>query len=253
MNVVACYKIVADPQDITVKSDNSLDFERAERVIGEYDLVAIEEAATLAEATEGRAVLLSVGGKELTNSKLIKAALSRGAEELYTVVDEALEEADAFQTASVLAGALKKIDFDLVICGEGSADLYAQQVGLLTGSLLKVPVLNAVSKIEVVDGALVVERTLETEVEVLRVSLPAVLSVTSDINVPRIPQLKDILAAGKKSVTTWSLSDIGELPNSTVKVVSTLAPQNIERKRVLYDGASQEHISALALDIKTAK
>lgn len=253
MNVVACYKIVPDAQDIAVKADRTLDFDRAEHVIGEYDLVAIEEAAHIAEETGGKAVLLSAGGKELTDSKLIKAALSRGTEELYCVVDDALVGASSFQTASVLAQALEKIEFDLVICGEGSADLYAQQVGILLGSLLNVPVLNAVSKIEVKDNTLVVERTLESEVETLQVSLPAVISVTSDINLPRIPQLKDILAAGKKPVTTWSLSDIGELPTSNIEVVSTLAPESIERKHVMYEDASDDNIEKLAIDIKAAK
>lgn len=253
MNVVACYKIVPDAQDITAKADGSLDLKRAEQVIGEYDLVAIEEAAKLAEETGGRAVLLSAGGNELSDSKLIKAALSRGTEELYSVIDEALVNADSFQIASILAQAIAKIDFDLVVCGEGSSDLYAQQVGSLLGSLLDVPVLNAVSKIDVEDGAVLVERTIESEVEVLRVTLPAVISVTSDINLPRIPQLKDILAAGKKPVTTWSLADVGTFPLSTVEVVSTLAPESIDRRHVIYDDASDENISKLALDIKTAK
>lgn len=253
MNVVACYKIVPDAQDIAVKGDGSLDLERAERVIGEYDLVAIEEAVSLAEKTGGKAVLLSAGGKEVTDSKLVKAALSRGAEELFALVDEAIADADSFQTASLLAQALEKMDYDLVICGEGSSDLYAQQVGPLLGGLLGVPTLNAVSKIEAGEGAVTVERTLEGEVEVLKVTLPAVISVTSDINLPRIPQLKDILAAGKKPVTTWSLADTGEMPKSNVEVASTLAPESIERKHIVYESASDENIEKLALDIRAAK
>ena len=143
MNIVACYKIVPDAQDIEVGADGALRLDRAQWVLGEYDLVAIEAAAQLAAATDGSAVLLSAGGEKLNDTKLVKAALSRGADELYRVVDPALEDADAFQTASVLAAALRKIDFDLVVCGEGSADRYSQQVGLLVGALLGLPVVNA--------------------------------------------------------------------------------------------------------------
>lgn len=253
MNTVACYKVVPDEQDIVVNNDGSLDVSRAKSVIGDYDLMAVEEAVRIAEATGGRAVLLSVGDTKLTDTKLVKAALSRGAVELYAVVDSALAAADAFQTASILSAALGKIDFDLALFGEGSSDLYAQQVGSLTGSLLGVPVTNAVSSIEPQGDKVLVARTLEHEVEVLEVGLPAVLSVTTDINFPRIPQLKDILAAGKKPVNIWSLEDVGGLASSPVETVSVQAPERIERKMVVYEDASAENISALASDIRASR
>lgn len=252
MNTVACYKVVPDAQDIAVNPDKTLNLDKAEMILGEYDLVAIEEAAKLAEATGGSAALLSAGGEKLNDTKLVKAALSRGAQELYCVVDPALDSSDAFQTASVLAAALGKIDYDLVVCGEGSGDLYAQQVGSLVGALLGVPVVNAVSSIEAKDGAVVLERTLENEVEVLEVALPAVISVTTDINLPRIPQLKDILAAGKKPVTKWTLDEVGGLPESPVETVSVLAPESIERKRVVYESATDESIGELVTNIKAS-
>lgn len=253
MNTVACYKVVPDEQDIVVNGDGSLDLSRAKSVIGDYDLMAVEEAVRIAEATGGRAVLLTVGDAKLTDTKLVKAALSRGAAELYAVVDPALASADAFQTATVLAAALDKIDFDLALFGEGSSDLYAQQVGSLTGALAGMPVLNAVSSVEPQGDKVLVARTLEREVEVLEVGLPAVISVTTDINLPRIPQLKDILAAGKKPVTTWSLEEMGGLAASPVETVSVQAPESIERRMVVYEDASAENISALASDIRASR
>ena len=233
MNTVACYKVVPDGQDIGTKPDGTLDFSRAKRVLGEYDLMALEEAAHVADATDGKAVLLSAGDAACFDTKLVKAALSRGASELFCVVDDQLSNADAFQTASVLAGALKKMDADLVICGEGSSDLYAQQVGLILGSLLGYTTVNGVNKIEPGEGCITVERVL-------------------DINLPRIPQLKDILAAGKKPVTKWTLDEVGGLPEAKVEIVSTLAPESVERKGVVYGDASDDNIAQLAVDIKTA-
>ena len=252
MNTVACYKITPDNQDVAVAPDGSIDLAHAAMVLGEYDLMAIEEAAKVAEATEGRAVLLTAGGEALGDTKLVKAALSRGASELYSVSDPALADADAFQTATVLAAALGKMEYDLVICGEGSADRYEQQVGSLLGSLLGLPVVNAVSSIEPRDGSLVVERALENEVEVLEVALPAVVSVTTDINLPRIPQLKDILAAGKKPVTTWTLDEVGGLSSACVETVSVKAPGNVERKKVVYESGSAENVGELAANIRAS-
>lgn len=252
MNTVACYKITPDNQDVAVAPDGSIDLAHAAMVLGEYDLMAIEEAAKVAEATEGRAVLLTAGGEALGDTKLVKAALSRGASELYSVSDPALADADAFQTATVLAAALGKMEYDLVICGEGSADRYEQQVGSLLGSLLGLPVVNAVSSIEPRDGSVVVQRALENEVEVLEVALPAVVSVTTDINLPRIPQLKDILAAGKKPVTTWTLDEVGGLSSACVETVSVKAPGNVERKKVVYESGSAENVGELAANIRAS-
>ncbi|MGE4268412.1 MAG: electron transfer flavoprotein [Deferribacterales bacterium] len=237
MNVLVCYKIVYEEQDIVTAADGTLSFDRAELKLSLYDLNAVEEAVRVADATGGAAKALSIGDASVENSKLKKGILSRGPQELFLVKDAALKNADTHQTAKTLAAAAEKIGFDLVLCGEGSADYYAQQTGIQLGELLNVPVINAVSKITPADGKVIVERALEDLVEVLEVPLPAVLCVTSDINEPRLPGMKEILAAGKKPVTGWSLSDVGmSAPEATVEVVSVLAPKQADRKNIIIEG-----------------
>ena len=135
MRVISCYKLVPDEQDIRVNPDQTLSFDRAQWKIGLYDQNAIEAAMQVVEASEGSVSALSVGGKILENSKLKKAVLSRGPAEAFMVSDSSLEEADAYRTALALAAAIRKMGaFDLVVCGEGSADEYAGQVGPQLGS-----------------------------------------------------------------------------------------------------------------------
>ncbi len=165
------------------------------------------------------------------------------------MADDRLKEAETAVTAAVLAWAVRKLGgADLVLCGEGSSDLYFQQVGLQLGEKLGLPTLNAVSKIERSGGGLLVERRLEDEIEVLEVPLPAVLSVTTDITTPRLPTLKEILKAGKKPVTTWTLDDLGLAGGmeKQVEVLSTLAPPQAQRKKVMLTGAPAEAAQALA-------
>lgn len=250
MNVVSCYKVVPEEQDISVKPDRSLSFERAEWKIGQYDLPAIEAGMQIVEAVGGKVTLVSAGDGRLDNSKLWKAALSRGPAELYIIVDEGLAGADSYQTAVTLAAAIRKIGFDLVLCGEGSSDLYAQQVGAQLGEQLGINVFNAVSKITPQGDRVRIERTLEREIEVLDVPLPVVLSLTADANLPRIPQMKDILAAGKKPTTKWSLSDLGQPAGRIANVVSTLAPESVDRKQVIIEGDSDENIRAFLQNIR---
>jgi electron transfer flavoprotein beta subunit len=151
-------------------------------------------------------------------------------------------------TARVLAAAIRGMDgVDLVLCGEGSADLYFQQVGLQVGELLGVPTLNAISSIQAGGGGMLrAERSLEDEIEVLDVPLPAVLSVTTDINQPRLPTMKEILKAGKKPVSELTLAELGQVNvHNPIETIRTAAPPQVQRKRVAISGTPQEIARAL--------
>jgi len=248
MNIIVCYKFVPDPEDMQVKPDGKISFEGAEWIISDYDLMAIETAVRLVEAHGGKVTALSAGPQPLSSSKGKKDVLSRGPDELVLVVDDAMQTADTHQTAQALAAAIRKIgEFDLVVFGEGSADLYFQQVGLQVGELLGVPVVNAVSKVSVEDGRVVVERSTEEDVQVLESSLPAALAVTTDICQPRLPSMKEILKAGKKPVTEWSLADLGldlQAFRST-EVLAVRPPEQVERKRIKITGEADQAVQQL--------
>lgn len=245
MRFIACYKLVPEEQDIVITADRTLATDKAEEKISPFDLNAIEAAVQLAGESH-EVVALSVGGKALDNAKLRKDALSRGPNALYLVRDDRLASSLPYDTARAIAAASQKIAFDLLICGEGSGDMYAQQTGLLVGAMLQLPAVNGVSKIELKEGFVTVERTLENEIEVLDVPLPAVLCVSSDINLPRIPSMKAILGAGKKSVTQWSAGDIDWAPDSArTELAGVYAPQQTERKHIIIEGDGQEEVSRL--------
>jgi electron transfer flavoprotein beta subunit len=245
MRIVACIKAAPDDADITVGPDRSLDFSRAQWKVGSYDLNAIEAARRLADAVGGEVIGLTVGGDELANTKLRKDALSRGLDSL--VIVPGSPDADSFQTASALASALGELGCDLVVLGAGSSDRYAQQVGNQLGALLGVPTLNYVNGITANGERLRVERLLEDAEQVVEVSLPAVVSVTSGINVPRIAGMKDILAAGKKPVTEASAA----MPAASTRVVSLLAPEQVDRRRTVVEGDPAETAAQLATFLKS--
>ena len=252
MKIITCFKLVPEEQDIVVTQERSLNFDRAEAKISQFDLNAMEAAAQLtAEGDE--IVALTVGGSLLQNSKMRKDVLSRGPDSLFLVQDAQLEHSLPRDTAQALACAAKSIGFDLMIFGEGSGDLYAQQVGLLVGELLQLPIITAVSSIQRNGGHVLVERALEDEIEVIDLPLPAVLCVTSDINTPRIPSMKAILGAGKKPVTQWQASDIGWTPTPPLaELVEIVVPPQAERKRIILENDSPEAIAELAEHLKKA-
>ena len=231
MKIVACYKLVPEETQISFKANGTPDLSACEWQIGQYDLSAIEAAARIAEKNEDcHLIALTAGGDIVENSKLKKSVLSRGPEEMVAVKDAKLAAADSFATASVLAEAIQKIgDVSLVVFGEGSADVYAQQVGPMVGAILGWNTVNAVSSLELVDGELVIERSLEDCTENLKVALPAAVSVTSNICLPRLASMKEILKAGKKPSAIKALDEFDCKGDSSVETVSFVAKTKAKR------------------------
>ena len=247
MKIITCYKCVPDEQDIAINNaDGSLDISKADAKISQYDLNAIEAACQLKQqAGEAQVIAMSVGGKALTNVKGRKDVLSRGPDELIVVIDEQFEQALPHSTAAALATAAQKSGFDLIICGDGSSDLYAQQVGLLVGEMLNIPAINGVNKIlYLTESTLTVERELEDEIETLTIPLPAVVAVSTDINAPQIPSMKAILNAAKKPVQVWSAADIGFSAPGVYSTQKVAAPKQRERQRIVIEGDGEEQIAA---------
>ena len=248
MNIVVCCKVVPDDQDIQVAADGTLDYSKAKPIVSAYDLNAIEAAAQLADG--GRVVAVTAGPADIDDSKLKKNVLARGVDELYMTADDACKGLDARGTAAALAELVSKVGgFDVVLCGDGSADNYAQQVDVQLAAKLGLPVVTAATKISALDGALEVERTLEDVVEVVEVPLPAVVSVAPDIALPRIPGMKDILAAGKKPMNVAGAEGAYE---SSIEVVSCLAPKQADRKHEILEASADGAIQQFAAALKAA-
>lgn len=252
MNIIVCYKIVPDEQDAVVGADRTLSFDRATLKVGDYDLNALEAGAQLAATCGARLVGLTVGGDAVEDSKLKKAVLARGADENVALKDAALAHAGSTLTSRALKAALASIgDFDLVLTGEGSADRYAQQVGIQLGELLGLPVVNAVSALELDGSRALVERVVGNQIEKLEVPLPAVLSVVADMNTPRIPSMKDILSAGKKPSRVVTSSEIGlDDLSENLETISTLAPEQRDRACVVVEGDDEESVKAFLANMQ---
>ncbi|QIF95593.1 putative electron transfer flavoprotein FixA [Proteus vulgaris] len=249
MNIITCYKSVPDEQDITVNSaDSSLDFSRANTKISQYDLNAIEAANQLKTQLDGiQITAMSVGGKALTNAKARKDVLSRGADDLVVVVDDQFEASLPYQTAIALAAAVTKKGYDLILCGDGSADLSSQQVSLLVGEILNIPAINGINNIvSLSNDSITVERELENEIETLTIPLPAVIAVSTDINTPQIPSMKAILGAAKKPVQQWSVADLGLDVITARSEQKIAAPKQKVRQRIIIEGDGDDQIAELA-------
>ncbi|AHE60807.1 TPA: putative electron transfer flavoprotein FixA [Escherichia albertii] len=249
MKLITCCKVVRDELDIIVEAHRGINTDNAGLKISLYDLNALEAAVEIAQnQPDSHVTALSLGSQSmLENSKIRKDILSRGVDALTVITGEEYEALYPTESAILLAAAAKKIGFDLLICGEGSGDLYAQQTGIQIGERLNLPCINAVSKITVSDSCVIVERTLEDAVEELELSLPAVISVSSDINVPKLPSMKAILSANKKPIIQWGADDLAtDVLQPTATRISVSVPEQKNRLGVIVEGDSDESINIFA-------
>lgn len=242
MNILVACKIVPDDQDIKATADGSLDFSKAHMVVSSYDKNAIEAATKLANG--GYVKVMTVGGAKIDEGKVKKDILARGVDELYMVASEGTASLDAFGTAAELASLAGQIgDYDAIVVGSGSADLYAQQTGVQLAAALNLPYVSGIISGEVAEGKVVVRRLLESEVEIAEVPTPCVLAITPDFAPARICGMKDILAAGKKPMN--AVAPAGGA-SATVEV-SVKAPKAVDRKQQIV-----ADVAELAAAIKAA-
>ncbi|HEY7722162.1 MAG TPA: electron transfer flavoprotein subunit beta/FixA family protein [Pedococcus sp.] len=213
MNIVVCVKYVPDAQsDRTFnESDSTTDRVGVDGLLSELDEYAIEEALKIVEAGEGEVTVLTVGPDQAAAA--VKKALQMGADKGVHVNDEAIHGSDSVATSLVLAEAVRKIgDADLVLTGMASTDGTMSVVPAMLAERLGLPQVTFASELTVDGGAggtVTIRRDGDAASETIQASLPALVSVTDQINEPRYPSFKGIMAAKKKPVETWSLADLG--------------------------------------------
>lgn len=246
--IISCYKWVPDEQDIKINATtHALDLSKAKYKISDYDRNAIEEAVLIAQKSGGSVTALTYG--TLAAKQSLKDVLSRGPEKAVYISDESATVADAFMTANILAAAIRKInEFDIVICGEGSADTYAQQTGPRLASLLGVPAITYVNELKVDGDQVIATRKVGNCTEVVTAKFPVVIAVLPEINKPRLPSLKEVLGAAKKPMIEYKLNEL-DLPSDALSPknkVKSIKGYVMSRKNVVYKtGTAAERIGNL--------
>lgn len=181
---------------------------QATMVINPWDEFAAEEAILLADRYDCDTVAVSLGSGDAVDA--LKHALAMGVAEA-VLVEGALGGGDIWGTAAALAGAVQaQGDVDLVLAGKQSVDDNSGAVYAGVASKLGARLLTNVSKIvSVEDGILQAERQVDGGVETVSVALPAVVSVSKEINEPRYPSFMGIRKANKAEIPVLQLAELG--------------------------------------------
>jgi electron transfer flavoprotein beta subunit len=209
LRIVVCVKYVPDATgDRQFADDLTTDRESVDGLLSELDEYAVEQALQIGENSDDDAeiTVLTVGPEDAKDA--LRKALSMGADKAVHVEDDDLHGTDALGTSAVLAKAIEKTGYDLVMCGMASTDGTMGVLPALLSERLGVPQVTLLSEVSVTDGKVNGRRDGDAATEQLEASLPAVVSVTDLSGEARYPSFKGIMAAKKKPVESLDLDDL---------------------------------------------
>lgn len=232
MRIVVCVKQVPDVAEIRIDEvTRTLIRAGVPSIVNPFDEFAVEEALRIREKHGGSIAVISMG--PLQAKEALFKCLAMGVDRAILLTDSIFAGADTWATAKTLAMALQKIGYDLVICGMKAVDGETSQVGPEIAELLGIPHISSVKKVDIdpVSNSVTAERMTELGYQLIRATLPCLLTATKALNVPRIPTLLHQMAAKKKNIEVMKAVDIGArreevgLPGSRTQVTKVYTPE----------------------------
>jgi electron transfer flavoprotein beta subunit len=213
MKIIVLVKHVPEPTAAWhFADDGTLDRGAVDGHLSELDEYAVEQAARLIEAGIATEVsYLTMGPARAVDG--LRKALAMGGDRAVHVLDDAIHGSDAVTTSLILATALTRIGFDLVICGMASTDAEMSVVPVMVADRLGIPAIANAAAIRVDASGVTVRRDTDDATEEVVAPLPALVSVTDRSGEARYPSFKAIIAGKKKPIATWSLSDLQIAPD----------------------------------------
>lgn len=232
------------------------DREASDRVLDEIVERALEVALSYADAHEGTEIIaLSMASDAATAT--MRKALALGADRAVLVADDALLGADLTLTAEVLAAALQRVGFDLVIAGNQSTDGSGGVLPAMIAELLDVAQATGLETVEITETTVAGERSSDGARARVRGTLPAIASVTENLPNARFPNFKGLMAAKKKPFEVLSLADLGintEITATPRSIMTAIAsrPPRVGGVKILDEGTAGERLAEFLLENRLA-
>jgi electron transfer flavoprotein beta subunit len=257
LHIVACIKQVPDTKIIKMNpKTNTMDRRTAPAILNPYDAHAVEEAVRIRSRYGGTVSVLTMGPPPAVNA--IKKCIEIGADEGYLITDRRFAGADTLATSYALTKALDKISnikpVDLIICGKMSIDGDTGQVGPGIARRLDIPPLTSVNKVVEInhqEGFVIIHRKLEDGYEIVKSSLPCLLSVEKTINEVPYSSFPNMLKAAKYQPHIWSVDDLEDiditqlgLKGSPTIVSKVWAPAKPEGGKI-FEGDPEEQVGQI--------
>ncbi len=250
MRIIVCVKQVVDLDQVRMNRETREPIlANLPMMVGQIEKNALEEAAKIKEKDQAEIIVLFVGWPFA--EEVVLECLARGADQAITIPDQSLQQLSAQGVALILAKAINKIGkFDLIMLGDGSTDNNSGQVGPAIAEILGIPLLSYARQVQMSQGKVTVIQSFEDSFETVQAPSPVLVTVTSEINEPRIPSIIEVMDASSKPQQKWSLSDIGlsldDLkPYLSIKTLKNQYPEQVRKNVVLKEANLDKNIALL--------
>lgn len=258
INIIVPIKQVPDIEKVKFdKEKGTIDRSSAEAEPNPFDLNALEEAVQFKEEIGATITVISMGPEKAEDT--LRDAIARGADEVLLLTDKAFAGSDTWSTSYTLAKAIKKLNnFDLIICGEKTVDGDTGQVGPEIAEILDIPHVVFVNDVigrkenNIIVRSETWGRTYEKEI-----SFPALITVTKDVNEPRLPSLNNKLKAKNADIKRLGLEDLKDgdetdfgLKGSPTQVKNIEVPEEEGRRGKIFKGETSESVKKLIANLK---
>jgi electron transfer flavoprotein beta subunit len=243
MNIIVCAKQVIDVGEMKVDPVTKKPIlQGVAQKISDIDKNAIEEAIKIKDKHGGKLTVLTVGPADA--KERIKELLAMGADEGILISQS--DKYDYHIISSLLAEAIKKIgEYDIILCGEASIDFFSGQVGPRVAGLLNIPQITYAQSVNTEKDKVIAERNMGDNMVTTESPYPVLITVTKEINEPRLPSLMQILAAANKPINDWSAESL--ISGKLNPLINTIDFKGIpmERKNIVYQNDIDESVTKL--------
>ena len=217
MKVVVCIKQVPDTKGgVKFKPDGTLDRGAMLAIMNPDDKAGLEAALRLKDQYGAEVSVLTMGLPKA--DAVLREAIAMGADKAYLVTDRVLGGADTWATSSTIAGALRNLQYDLIITGRQAIDGDTAQVGPQISEHLGIPVISYAEEINVDEkaGTVEVKRQFEDRYHIVKAKMPCLITALSELNEPRYMTPGGIFDAFDKEVTVWGRPDLKDVDDSNL-------------------------------------
>ena len=242
MNIIVCAKQVIDVSEMKVDPNTKKPIlQGVPQKISDIDKNAMEEAIKIKEKHGGKLTVVTIGPSDA--KERIKELLAMGADE--GVLVSPPEKHDYYVVSNLLAGAIKKIgEYDIILCGEASIDMFSGQAGPRLAGLLGIPQITYAQNLVVEKDKVTADRNMGDTAVTTESSYPVLITVTKEINEPRLPSLMQILGAANKPINEMTADSVADSLNPKVEMLE-LKGVSMERKNIVYKDNIDESIGKL--------
>ena len=215
MKVVVCIKQVPDTKGgVKFNPDGTLDRAAMMTIMNPDDKAGLEAALRLKDQYGAEVTVLTMGLPKATD--VLREAIAMGADKGILVTDRVLGGADTWATSTTIAGAIRNLEYDLIITGRQAIDGDTAQVGPQIAEHLQIPVISYAQDIKVDGNTVTVQRQYDDRYHVLEVQMPCLITALSELNEPRYMTPGGIFDACSAEITTWGRADLKDVDDSNL-------------------------------------